>query len=98
MTGTGDELLERIVERPDDTDARLVYADWLLEIGDQRGELIQLQCAAARGPLDDRQAKRLRGLLRLHSKTWLGPVAAVTDVRSRVWDRGFLTAARIEAG
>lgn len=98
MTATGEELLAHIVESPGDTEARLVYADWLLERGDLRGELIRLQCEAARGALDDRRAKRLRGLLRSQSKRWLGPIAAVTEVRSRVWDRGFLAAARVEAG
>lgn len=98
MIDQGDELLEHILASPDDTAARLVYADWLLDRGEPRGELIRLQCEAAEGPLDDRKAKRLRGLLRSCSKTWLGPIATVTDVRTRVWDRGFLAAARVEAG
>ena len=38
-------LLEEVLERPDDLDARLVYADWLSEAGDPRGEFIRLQIA-----------------------------------------------------
>jgi uncharacterized protein (TIGR02996 family) len=47
---TGDEaaLLQAVMDAPDDDAPRLVYADWLLERGDVRGELIRLQCAHAR--------------------------------------------------
>ncbi|HEX7701798.1 MAG TPA: TIGR02996 domain-containing protein, partial [Kofleriaceae bacterium] len=39
-----DELLRAVLGRPDDDAPRLVYADALLDAGDLRGELIQLQC------------------------------------------------------
>ena len=92
---TGEALLTQIFRNPADTGARLVYADWLLERGDARGELIHLQCKEL---LDAREEKRMRGLLRKHAKTWLGPVSGATDVRSRVWDRGFLHYVRLERG
>lgn len=38
----GEELLAAIIAAPDDVERRLVYADWLLEQGDPRGELIHL--------------------------------------------------------
>ena len=40
-------LLQMILEEPDDDAPRLVYADWLEEHGDPRGEFIQVQCALA---------------------------------------------------
>lgn len=40
---TEDDLLRAIDDDPDDPDAYLVYADHLLEQGDPRGELIQVQ-------------------------------------------------------
>ncbi len=40
-------LLDEILARPDDDDARLVYADHLLENGDRRGELIAVQVKLA---------------------------------------------------
>jgi uncharacterized protein (TIGR02996 family) len=92
---TGEALLAHIFENPADTAARLVYADWLLERGDARGELIHLQC---KPQLDEREQKRMRGLLRKHAKAWLGPVSGSTDVQSRVWDRGFLRFVRLENG
>ena len=92
---TGDALLARIHEAPGDTAARLVYADWLLERDEPRGELIHLQC---KGELDAREQQRERGLLRAHAKRWLGPISAITDVRSRDWDRGFLRGVRLENG
>ncbi len=35
------ELIAAIVADPEDREARLVYADWLLERGDRRGELVR---------------------------------------------------------
>jgi uncharacterized protein (TIGR02996 family) len=48
--GVGDEaaLLQAVIDAPEDDAPRLVYADWLLERGDIRGELIRLQCQHAK--------------------------------------------------
>jgi uncharacterized protein (TIGR02996 family) len=43
-----EQLLCAIRETPDDDAARLVYADYLTERGDLRGELIAVQCALSR--------------------------------------------------
>src|SRR5206468_3722921 len=37
-------FLRAICERPDEDGPRLVYADWLEERGDPRGEFIRVQC------------------------------------------------------
>src|SRR5205807_9800281 len=37
-------FLRAIIEEPDDVGLRLIYADWLEERGDPRGELIRVQC------------------------------------------------------
>jgi uncharacterized protein (TIGR02996 family) len=55
-------LLDDIHARPDDDRPRLVYADWLLEQGDPRGELIQLQIAGHAAEAD--------ALLRRHRAAW----------------------------
>jgi uncharacterized protein (TIGR02996 family) len=41
---TRDKLLSEILASPDDDGPRGVYADYLLERGDARGELIRIQC------------------------------------------------------
>ena len=41
-------LLDAVVSAPDDDAPRLVYADWLMEQGDPRGELIALMIAGER--------------------------------------------------
>ncbi len=64
------DLLRAIAEDPDDPAAYLVYADHLLQRGDPRGELIQLQLRLealapddpAREPLTAREAELLRPL------------------------------------
>jgi uncharacterized protein (TIGR02996 family) len=84
------ELLELIYSAPDDDAHRLVYADWLLERGDPRGEFIVLQYKKEREALDSRQAHRERQLLRDRGEAWLGPLAPVIDARTMVFRKGFL--------
>lgn len=68
-------MLTEILAAPDDDGPRLVYADWLTERGDPRGELIQVQCALAAGGLDDATRAALvlreRELLETHGRDWL---------------------------
>src|SRR5262245_9632541 len=68
-------FLRAIKEQPDDDGPRLIFADWLEERGDPRGEFIRLQCALARTDEDDpRRAdliRREQELLRQHKEVWL---------------------------
>jgi uncharacterized protein (TIGR02996 family) len=84
-----DDMLAAIRAAPADDAPRLVYADWLLERGDLRGELINLQC----GPQTVEIRKRVDALLREHQTQWLGAVAFVT--RTQQWQRGFLVSAEL---
>jgi uncharacterized protein (TIGR02996 family) len=58
-----DRLLAAIVADPDVLVNWVVYADWLLERGDPRGELINLELAIEAGATDDR-VERHRALQR----------------------------------
>ena len=69
------EFLAEIARHPRDLDARLVYADWLEEQGDPRGEFIRTQCELAepsddldRRELLDRRQEQLRGQ---HERAWV---------------------------
>ena len=42
-----EEFLQQIVAAPEDVEPRLVYADWLEERGDPRGDFIRIQCELA---------------------------------------------------
>ena len=75
------DLLAAIYERPDDLAARSVYADYLQDRGDPRGELIALQLA---GVFPERQA----ALLRAHEADWL----AGTGMIQARWRDGFVDA------
>src|SRR5262249_46940199 len=46
-----DAFLRAIIENPNDDGPRLVYADWLEESGNPRGEFIRVQCEKARIPM-----------------------------------------------
>jgi uncharacterized protein (TIGR02996 family) len=70
-----EELLAAIRANPADDAPRLVYADWLEERGDPRGEFIRLQCELSRlGSSDqatsDRLGDREAQLFRAHSEDW----------------------------
>src|SRR5947199_8367617 len=53
-----DGFLARVRELPDADEPRLIYADWLDEQGDPRGEFIRAQVALARLPEYDRRRAR----------------------------------------
>ncbi len=92
----GDDLLAAILADPDDDEPRLVYADWLVERGDPRGEFIHVQCALAR----DHQKRgaliaRERALLAAHGAEWLAPLHQWTT--KGIFRRGFVDEVRIGA-
>src|SRR5215207_1095926 len=85
-------FLAAIRDRPDDDLPRLVYADYLDERGDPRGEFIRLQCERPTLAADDPRRYELLAreheLLRAHEDEWLGPLAAV--VSNHEFRRGFI--------
>lgn len=95
---TEEDFLKEIWAAPLDDGPREVFADWLQQRGDPRGELIVLQLAIARGrPGDPEQKKRLtrvRALLAEHGRKWMGPLEPVV-MAEHVFVRGFLHAARV---
>ena len=72
------DFLAAIIASPDDIVPRLVYADWLEEQGDPRGEFIRVQCE--RETLEERDPRcvdldyRERSLLAEHRNIWAKPV------------------------
>jgi uncharacterized protein (TIGR02996 family) len=93
VTRSGGSLLDAVLERPDDDAPRLVYADWLAEQGDPRGEFILVQCELARtGVGEARRAaleERAQQLLDAHRAQWLGPLTP--EAASVSFERGFLS-------
>jgi uncharacterized protein (TIGR02996 family) len=77
MTET--DFLRSIHETPDDDDLRLVFADWLEDNGDPRGELMRVQVEFARRPGDRELQARNRALLAEHAEGWLGPLRSKID-------------------
>jgi uncharacterized protein (TIGR02996 family) len=58
-----DALVNAILESPNDDALRQVYADWLEERGDPRGELLRTEAALAALPAKDKRAGKLRARL-----------------------------------
>jgi uncharacterized protein (TIGR02996 family) len=86
-----DALWAEVARNPDDTGARLVLADALLEHGDPRGELIAIQCS----PTTPTTGFQSRQLIARHWDAWLGDVALVLDQRGCEFHRGMLEVVRV---
>jgi uncharacterized protein (TIGR02996 family) len=98
------ELLQTIIQNPDDDTPRLIYADWLEDNGNQpRAEFIRAQCECARlfrAGKEIRQALDMRAkyadLLRKHEKEWVGEFP--NKAQSWSFARGFIEYVAVEAG
>lgn len=94
----GEEMLEAIFRAPDDLEPRLIYADWLQERGDPRGELIALQCAGPGGSRDrggKGGGRRIAELIDEYGETWLGPLRQIVLKRGLRFEAGFPAAVSI---
>lgn len=95
--------IEAIREHPSGVEARLVYADYLEERGDRRGELIRLQCELpGLAPLDARRTaveERIEALLTAHAETWLTPLRTLgaEGISARCFSGGLIERIRIDA-
>jgi uncharacterized protein (TIGR02996 family) len=76
---TAVEFVQAMRDAPDDEALRLVFADWLEDRGDPRGEFLRVQVELARWVPDlaRRTAlrQRERELLAGHGREWIGPLA-----------------------
>ncbi len=81
-------FVEAILDHLDDDAPRLVYADWLEEQGDPRGEFIRVQCRVAATPRDDPGyddlEARERALLKKHRAKWVKPLPKLKQL---TWGR-----------
>ena len=81
VQSTAEAFEQALAADPHDLATGSIYADYLVEQGDPRGEFMQVQSAledeslsrATRADLKKREAE----LLKKHEKDWLGPLAAV---------------------
>jgi uncharacterized protein (TIGR02996 family) len=96
---TREEMLAAIGATPGDDAPRLVYADWLTQQGDKRGELIVVQCERARGNQERKLEWRDQELRRAHAGEWLqlacGMQYQATFVRGFV-DEIFIDCAKVQ--
>jgi uncharacterized protein (TIGR02996 family) len=88
-------FVSAILESPEDDTPRLIYADWLEERGDPRGEFIRLQCARAALPDWDRRARLLlrqeNALLDQHGAAWWGELPSLEGIIWEDFERGFVS-------
>lgn len=84
----GQQLLHFVRQRPADFQARQVYADWLLEQNDPRGEFLMLQFKKAEGTLSLTELQREQQLLWQHGSPWMGKLWKL-GTQSK-YERGFI--------
>jgi uncharacterized protein (TIGR02996 family) len=86
------ELLAAVIAAPDDDEPRLVYADWLTERGDPRGEYIQMACRQRRyvyySPEYRELYDRMQALEAEHRAAWRAPLEGL--IWDLIHDRGFI--------
>ncbi len=80
------EQFEReILDDPDDLNRYAVYADWLTDQGDPRGEFMQIQLLLERGDLPPAERAPLKEreeqLLKQHFREWTGRLAARLSIQ-----------------
>lgn len=86
-------LIARLREDPEDTPSWLVYADWLTDRGDVRGELIALERRLAEGsqPPSERRAllSRIGAIRSAHQDSWSEGLRPLPGWTLR-WRHGFV--------
>jgi uncharacterized protein (TIGR02996 family) len=89
-------LRQAIIDAPDDDAPRLVYADWLLERGDPRGDYIRLSVELAR-TTDEARQEEIKALTsplwRAHRTELAGELTPYVQYMSR----GFVSTVRMTA-
>jgi uncharacterized protein (TIGR02996 family) len=77
-----------ILAEPGDLAPRAVYADWLQEKGDPRGEFIALQLAREAGQATEAAEARERKLLAEHGRAWAGTLDQYFEEDGRRFEHG----------
>jgi uncharacterized protein (TIGR02996 family) len=99
MQTEAEAFLQRIRAAPDDDAQRLIFADWLDEEGDPRGQFIRVQLALADLPPDAPGRAALvaveSDLLAAHRDEWEAPFDKLAT--GRVFRRGFVDEVKVEA-
>jgi uncharacterized protein (TIGR02996 family) len=85
-------LIARIAAEPDELEHYLVYADWLLEQGDPRGELIRVTGGLEHLPVNIDLDARLAELWEQHELRFRRPCWANLDLQ---WRWGFVESLRV---
>ena len=87
-------FLNAIFANPDDDAPRLIYADWLEERDDPKGEFIRLQCKHANQWFQalsisgDKDCARMEYLEKTHGASWVQQAPKLPGLNWRLW-RGF---------
>jgi len=91
-----ERLEAQVLERPSDLDAIRVWADALLEAGDDRGTFVTLQLTAEERPLTAKEAKLEARLLKANRLSWLGQAGAILETKTATFRRGLLDSALLK--
>src|SRR5438046_5452275 len=96
-----EELLAKVLAKPQDTAARVGYAAALHATGDPRGEFIDVQCDLAKHAdqktaAAKKLAKRAADLHKRHATKWAKPLRALGKGAKWEFKRGFVERLHID--
>ncbi|HWE28339.1 MAG TPA: TIGR02996 domain-containing protein, partial [Polyangia bacterium] len=93
-------MLDAVLAAPHDDAPRLIYANWLQQRGNPRGDFIKVQIALANAP-DEAATKALRlqeaNLLEDHEVEWLSAVGLTRTCDVVHFARGFIDTVSFES-
>src|SRR5262249_40353373 len=89
------DFLAAIWPQPDDIALRQVYADWLSERGDERGELIAIQVQTTQSSATPRSKRREAQLLKKHAAALAGTLERYLVLEQCRFEAGFLSRAQL---
>jgi uncharacterized protein (TIGR02996 family) len=92
----GERLRKAVFADPSNDQPRAVYADWLMEQGDPRGEFIAAQLSLRSAPLDVETAVAWAGDVRSKLR-WRSPFANEKGFHVPRYARGFLSGAAVDS-
>jgi uncharacterized protein (TIGR02996 family) len=94
-------FLQAIIDEPDDDALRLIYADWLMEQSNPRGEFIRLQVELTRpglpAAMQGQYRARVRELLEANWEAWVSPLRQAIAAPPK-WAEAWLTGGFVSEG
>ena len=93
-SGSEKQLHAQVLDHPSDVETIRVWADALLEAGDERGTFVMTQLLAEERPLTAKEQKLEAQLLKANRLKWIGKAGSAIDTKTATFRRSLLLTQR----